>query len=488
MSLPRHIQLTQARRPHGVGPWPVLSVFLLIFVCDRPAAAGDIPLKDQPHLRRPIAAAWIVPNKLLTLANQKSGSISIIDFPARKAAEELVVGERLTDLALHKTTGWLLVTDDKRHELIVLEHTGSSLLIRDRLPVSPYPVSIAVSSSGNRISVASLWSRKLTIFEISGAGTSRGGALTRIAEISVDFNPHDHGFMASEDYVTVKDAFARRFDAISISDWANADKTIPAPPLTSVAHDYGRNSRPENSQVIDGVEYYLHGGARLVLGPAPEPTPADRGEELFFDRSLSGDHRTSCHSCHALGHTTYQLADTLGDDTTDTPKRIPTLLGTRLTDPWAWNGKQRDLTEQVRKSLETTLHAKDFTPQHVGDLVAYLHTLESPPPLQPPTDDPADKAQLVRGENVFQSLGCAKCHVPPLTYTSPDAYDVGLTDEKGLAKFNPPSLRGISQGYTFFHDGRAKSLEEVFTVHGHMLDRALSDTELSDLLRFLRSL
>jgi len=78
--------------------------------------------------------------------------------------------------------------------------------------------------------------------------------------------------------------------------------------------------------------------------------------------------------------------------------------------------------------------------------------------------------------------------VPPLTYTSPGTYDVGLRDEKGLDKFNRPSLRGVSQGYSFFHDGRAKKLEEVFTVHGHQLNWALADDELGDLLRFLRSL
>jgi mono/diheme cytochrome c family protein len=452
--------------------------------------AADLPPKDQSHLRRSIAAEWIEPKKLLAIANQKSASISIVDIPTRKVTDEIVIGQRLTDLALLKKTGWLLATDDRLHELIVLQCIGESLAIRNRLPVSLYPVSIAISRSGNRISVASLWSRKLTIFELAGSDDSSDDHLKRIAEIALAFNPHDHGFMASEDYITVKDAFARRFDAISISERTSAKSSEPlkAPPLPNVAHDYGRTSRSDTSKVIDGVEYFFHEGDRIALGKASEPTPADRGENLFFDRSLSGDNRTSCHSCHNHGHSTYQLADTLGDDTTGTPKRIPTLLGARLTDPWAWSGKQRDLSEQVRKSLETTMHAKEFTQQQISDLVAYLHTLEPPAPLEPATNDAADKEKLSRGENLFHNLGCAKCHVPPLTYTSPDAYDVGLSDEKGLNKFNPPSLRGVSQGYTFFHDGRAKSLEEVFTVHGHMLDRALSDDDLADLLRFLRSL
>ena len=134
------------------------------------------------------------------------------------------------------------------------------------------------------------------------------------------------------------------------------------------------------------------------------------------------------------------------------------------------------------------MHAPKFTPQDVLDLTAFLHTLPFPPPLQPATKEPEDQMQLSRGEHLFTELGCAKCHVPPLTYTSPEVYDVGFADEQGLTKFNPPSLRGVSQGYSFFHDGRAKTLDEVFTVHGHQLSRELQLSELRDLLRYLRSL
>lgn len=483
MSLPAPDHTKQACS-RWIGLQPVLT--LLFLAVTNPVTSAEPPLKDQPHLRRPIAAAWIEPNKLLAVANQKSGSISIVGFPNRQVPDELAVGQRLTDLVAHPKSGLLLATDDKQHELIALKRNGSSLTVAQRLPVSPYPVTIAISPSGNRFSIASLWSRKLTIFEFA----ANRETIVRLAEIPLAFNPREHGFLASEDYLAVKDAFSSRFDAISIRERMNASghDVPPAPPLTETPHSYSRSPRSQTTQVRDGQEVYVHDGVALALGPVPELTPADRGEALFYDRSLSGDRTLSCHSCHALGHTTYQVADTLGDDTTGTPKRIPALLGTRLTDPWAWNGKIRDLNEQVRKSLETTMHATNFTQEQVGDIAAFLHTLEPPPPLQPATDDPADKAQLTRGETLFQALNCGKCHVGPLTYTSPDAYDVGLSDELGLTKFNPPSLRGVGQGYTFLHDGRAKSLADMFTVHGHMLNRALTTNELADLLRFLRSL
>jgi cytochrome c peroxidase len=85
-------------------------------------------------------------------------------------------------------------------------------------------------------------------------------------------------------------------------------------------------------------------------------------------------------------------------------------------------------------------------------------------------------------------LDCKRCHVPPLTYTSQDAYDVGLADAAGNRKFNPPSLRGVGHGPAYFHDNRASSLEDVFEVYGHQLDKPLSVNEQRSLLRFLRSL
>jgi len=301
------------------------------------------------------------------------------------------------------------------------------------------------------------------------------------AEISLPFNPREHYF-SSDESVFVEDAFAAGIYDVDVRL------------QTSV---YRGDKLPSGSRkgAVKGVDMWadiregresLAGALPITLGPVPAQTPEVRGEELFYSRELGSG--TSCHDCHVHGHTNYQLADTLGDDTSNTPKRIPTLLGSRLTYPWAWNGKVSELDDQVRKSLETTLHVSAVTPQQVIDINAFLHTLEPPPPVQPVRDDPADRAQAARGKLLFETFGCVKCHMPDFTYTSPDVYDVGLQDEKGQRQFNPPSLCGVSQGYAFFHDGRAKTLEEVLSVYGHQLDRSLTDGELADLLRFLRSL
>jgi YVTN family beta-propeller protein len=226
----------------------------------------------------------------------------------------------------------------------------------------------------------------------------------------------------------------------------------------------------------------------ITLGSQQPLGPQERGELLFHDARLALGGGMSCHSCHTDGHTNGLLSDTLGDGSYGTPKRVLTLRNTALTDPWAWNGQVKYLHDQVRKSLVETLHASAVRDEQVNDLVSFLHTLPAPPPLEPVTADPADRARVERGRQFFHDRGCVRCHIAPLTFTSQGAYDVGFADEHGHRTFNPPSLRGVGQGYGFLHDNRAATLEQLFTKFRHKVGPGLPADDLADLLRYLRSL
>ncbi|HND54234.1 MAG TPA: cytochrome c peroxidase, partial [Pirellulaceae bacterium] len=231
----------------------------------------------------------------------------------------------------------------------------------------------------------------------------------------------------------------------------------------------GSASRRTVSLGPASLEPALLGPAPLGQSPLGEASlgPRERGERLFFDGRMSRHGMLSCHSCHVDGHTTGQLADTRGDDSFGTPKRTLTLLGGGITYRWAWNGTQANLHDQVAKSLNESMHGERTTYDRVTDMVAFLHSLRPPPPSQPRAVDEADRVRIERGKRLFDRLDCGRCHIPPLVYTSHEAYDVGLSDEAGLKKFNPPSLRGVGQGRRFFHDNRAESLESVFSDFNH---------------------
>lgn len=222
---------------------------------------------------------------------------------------------------------------------------------------------------------------------------------------------------------------------------------------------------------------------KITLGPRPEPTPAERGERLFFSARLSHDGWMSCHSCHTDGHTNGLLSDTLGDESYGAPKRIPSLLGVGATGPWAWNGSIERLEDQVRKSVETTMQGKPPTDDQVAALTAYLAALPPPRSFGPPSDDQA----VARGRAIFETRKCAECHAPP-AYTAAGKYDVGLEDAVGNRRFNPPSLLGVGRREPFFHDGRAATLEDVFLKHRHPRDAEWTDREAADLTAYLRTL
>jgi YVTN family beta-propeller protein len=224
--------------------------------------------------------------------------------------------------------------------------------------------------------------------------------------------------------------------------------------------------------------------AEKPLGQRLELTSRDRGEMLFYDARLSHDGWLSCHSCHSDGHTSGLLADTLSDGTYGTPKRILSLRGVGDTAPWTWTGGVAKLETQVQKSIETTMQGPKPTPEQVRDLTAYLKILPPPPP--PPVASVSAEAAR-RGLAVFARQNCSACHTPP-QYTTPKTYDVGLSDEAGHKDFNPPSLRGLSQGGPYFHDGRATTLSDVFTQYRHQVKGKLGKQELDDLLKFLGTL
>ena len=76
----------------------------------------------------------------------------------------------------------------------------------------------------------------------------------------------------------------------------------------------------------------------------------------------------------------------------------------------------------------------------MNDLTSFLHTLPAPPPLEPISADERRiaLASSTAGESRRTGLRGESGIIPPLTYTSSETFDVGLSDERGLKKFNPP--------------------------------------------------
>lgn len=226
----------------------------------------------------------------------------------------------------------------------------------------------------------------------------------------------------------------------------------------------------------------------IPLGGPPEPSLARQGEKIFYDATRSWHDWFSCATCHAEGHTNGGIYDTLNDGRYGNPKKTLSLRGVTKTGPWTWHGHQTDLRQALQGSFTRTMSKPRLSPQELDAVVAFLETNEF---LKPPRDVPADRVR--RGQALFADRGCSTCHVEP-TYTIDDVMKVGLESPDDVFKkgFNPPSLCGVAKRGPWLHDGRARTLEEVFRQH-HQPSKLsgrpdFTAPELEDLLAFLRSL
>jgi hypothetical protein len=185
------------------------------------------------------------------------------------------------------------------------------------------------------------------------------------------------------------------------------------------------------------------------------------GEIAFHNANLSHDRWMSCSSCHVNGHAAQALADTQGDASFQSPKRTPSLLSNAFTAPFGWTGNKPSMDSQLRQTLETTMHTpldETSKAEAIEQLKAYLRTLRLP---ELPQREPIEP----EARQLFIARGCAECHRPDHAWTSPNVFDVGVVDEVGHRKFNPPSLLGLRFRKRFFHDARYKSLSEVLSEH-----------------------
>ncbi len=230
---------------------------------------------------------------------------------------------------------------------------------------------------------------------------------------------------------------------------------------------------------------------KTIGEPKPATSPAAQGERDFYSGRLSHDGWISCSSCHVDGFTPDLVSDTFGDGGFGNAKRIPSLFGATATGPWGWNGRKKTLEDQIQATLTSTMHRDAEEQDDIPDdevvkrLVRFLETLEQPSQVRIQAADNEEDIRL--GSMLFHSRDCSKCHDPGSRFTSADVYDVGVTDEFGQKRFNPPSLSNLKVRRTFFHDGRFKSLDEVLRKHPQ--DEAVfSDMQLQQLKAFLLSL
>jgi YVTN family beta-propeller protein len=180
-----------------------------LVLTDHVAQAEDL----QPALRRPRALALSVDEKVLYVANQRSGTLSVVDLANKAVVREMAFGKQLSDLQPVGANNSFVATDQSTHELILLRTEGTEVSVTERVAVSPYPVSIAVTHDGQRCIVASLWSRRLTFIDLP---TSENEHARVTRSLDMPFAPRCQLLVKDDSKLLVADSFGGQLAIVDV--------------------------------------------------------------------------------------------------------------------------------------------------------------------------------------------------------------------------------------------------------------------------------
>ena len=107
----------------------------------------------EPH-RSPIALALSADGARLLVANQTSGTVSLIDTKSNKVLHELATGDKPAGVALSSDGRRAAVTHWYGYDVALLDLVGDRVKITGRIPVGPEPRGVAMTRDGATLFVA----------------------------------------------------------------------------------------------------------------------------------------------------------------------------------------------------------------------------------------------------------------------------------------------------------------------------------------------
>ncbi len=243
----------------------------------------------------------------------------------------------------------------------------------------------------------------------------------------------------------------------------------------------------------------------IDLGGPRRITVARQGRRLLNNAGHTFQTQYSCYTCHPDEHEdglVYNMASKdMGRNVTNTQS----LRDIGDTPPFKWNGKNQTVFKQDGIRFSTVLtRTEQFSYKNLDAITSYILTgIKYPPNL---LFNPSGKltAVQVRGKIIFErsvdNFGntipeinrCITCHPSPY-YTNLLPADVStLAESDDSMLFDTPHLNNIYASPPYLHDGRAKTLEEIWTYYGkddkHGLVGDMTKDQLNDLVEYLKSL
>ena len=509
---------------------------------ERHAVVFTLPMGDEPY-----GIVTTKDGKFAYVTQDYPGTITEIDTAARKVTRTFAVGKDVRGLAISKDDTTLYATEFFTGTLIAVNRAGGSIVDRwdgqeqDNLArhVVLHPKRGKAYLSHIRSRVTSHDARGSIFPHLSfcdlvpakmGEKRRRSLAMDTFNGVYVVTNPWEAA--VSPDGTKLYTIYAGT-DDMNVSktlddDYEEIDRIGRA--VTVGKHPRAVRTSPDGREVyvyntLDSAVVVLSETLTKKIAVIPVAGPAKtaewrRGKELFQSAlAPMGTARwIACSSCHPDG-----LTDGRVWQNPEGLRKTMNLFGLAHTHPLHWSGDRDEVQDfeytirgklmQGRGLARATLKPRDsFTvfAEHdqktsglSGDLDALaIYTNSFRMPLSPHAPGGKLTPQAVRGKTLFESTitNCTQCHTGPYltdsTLTKPlKLHDVGTGEaktEKIGPKYDTPTLLGVYRVREYLHDGRAKSLEDVFTIHNagdkHGKTSHLSKDDVADLTMFLMSL
>ncbi|MFZ0280882.1 MAG: beta-propeller fold lactonase family protein [Bacteroidales bacterium] len=243
----------------------------------------------------------------------------------------------------------------------------------------------------------------------------------------------------------------------------------------------------------------------IKLGGPRRITVHRQGRRLLNNAGHTFQNQYSCYTCHPDVHEDGLVYNMASKDMGRNMTNTQSLRNIGNTPPYKWNGKNQSVYKQDGMRFSTVLtRTEAFTYKELDAITAYIMTgIQNPPNLQYNSAGVLTEGQI-RGKEIFERTHdnrgyeipvvnrCVTCHPAPY-FTNKKMADVGtLAASDDSILFDTPHLNNIFASPPYLHDGRAGTLEEIWTLYGkteqHGSVNDLTKIELNELIEYLKSL
>jgi YVTN family beta-propeller protein len=243
----------------------------------------------------------------------------------------------------------------------------------------------------------------------------------------------------------------------------------------------------------------------IDLGGPKRTTELRKGRRLFNNSGRTFQNQYSCYTCHPDAHEDgliYNMASKeMGRNITNTMS----LRNVGHTAPYKWTGKNQSVYKQDGMRFSTVLtRTEAFSYDDLDAIAAYIMKgIPNPPNLQHNPTGELTKSQLrgkmifertkdMNGNEIIPANRCVTCHPAPYYTNKKMAYVATLARSDDSTLFDTPGLYNLFASAPYLHDGRAATLEEIWTKYGqtdqHGIINDLSKNQLNDMMDYLKSL